>query len=77
VRLELLAFGFGVLLVVAGLNCLIYRNWWAEGTFKFHPVFSQKYWEIHYLIMGVVIIVTGIAFMVWGMLGAPKVFSPF
>jgi hypothetical protein len=66
---------FGVLLMLVGLNWFHWRKWWAEIAYKQSPliIINQKATEIFLLIMGITTMVAGVAFIIWGVLGAPSV----
>ena len=53
---------FGILLILTGLNVIVYRSWWAETTSKAHGI-NKRSCVIAYSIQGALAVAIGLLFV--------------
>ena len=54
--------GFGILLILMGLNVIVYRSWWAETTSKAHGI-NKRFCVISYSVTGALTVGVGLFFV--------------
>jgi hypothetical protein len=54
--------GFGILVILIGLNWIVYRSWWASQASKTWP-FSRRFLTIMFVTTGATAIAFGLAFI--------------
>jgi hypothetical protein len=62
---------FGVLAALSGLNWIVFRRQWGQKAFKATPLWSRKVYEVFFLVVGILLVMAGIAMVMGGLFGGP------